>query len=94
MNLEEQRPISAIYILENSDKKEIEERFGKGIFSSDQINLCRDYSGELFYTLRLDENVVSSSNKCNIEVAGEFLILNIHFPQKPSHTKLGGFWGK
>jgi len=55
IKLEEVRPISARFKLEKNDKKIIEEKYGIYFLNNDEIELSKNYSGNLIYSISIDE---------------------------------------
>jgi len=55
IKLEKVKPISAVYELEEKDKKLITDRYGFGFLSNDKLTLSKDYSGTLYYSIAIDE---------------------------------------
>lgn len=77
LNLDEFRPVEAVFKLEPADVEYIEEKFGKGILTADSVTLSKQYNGEPFRTLHIDEekavehllshSQISPSNKKLVE---------------------------
>lgn len=70
-NLEQVRPITAKFILEENEIKRLEQVLGPGVLPSNELVLYRNYSKGLIYSLHGDEKAV----------IGHFLS-NINLPQK------------
>jgi energy-coupling factor transporter ATP-binding protein EcfA2 len=55
LNLDEFRPVEAVFELEPADLEYIEEKFGKGILTENSVTLSKQYDGKLLSTLHIDE---------------------------------------
>lgn len=53
--LEKLRPILAAFELEDHDVSVLEEVFGPGILRSDRVVVARDYGGQIWYSLEIDD---------------------------------------
>ena len=54
-NLDEVQPVTAEFDLDAEDVAKLEEEFGAGVVSSNNITLSRNYGGTLYYTLGVSE---------------------------------------
>lgn len=71
--LEKVKPISVKFLINENEKKKIEEIFGQNILSTDEIILEKDYSGTLSKSLSVNEKALV-----------KHLLANIVLPQKIS----------
>lgn len=55
VELERVRPIKAVFSLEEEDKAQLQDRFGEGCLTSDELTMEREYSQKLIYTFSTDE---------------------------------------
>ena len=56
INIDREKPITAKFKLKETDKKILEGRFGFYFLEDDEIELSKDYSGTLYYSIKTDEN--------------------------------------